>query len=314
MSNFVISLDFELYWGIADVVSLDKRKDYFLKTRAVIPDILSVFEKNKIHATWATVGFLFAKNKQQLLDFLPEEQPSYDNQKLNYYSLIKTIGNSEDDDPFHYAYSLIKKIINTPYQELASHTFAHYYCNAAGQTPQQFDLDLKAAQAISKENFGKTLQSLVFPRNNFNESYLAIAYNNQIKVVRSNPEIWFWNKSRSINKYARAIDTLLPVFPSLSFDFTPNANAINALPASRFLRAYQPSERILHSLVLNRIKKEMTYAAKNNKTYHLWWHPHNFGFAPSENMTMLKSIAKHFNELNHKYNFQSKTMIEMLNN
>ena len=30
-------------------------------------------------------------------------------------------------------------------------------------------------------------------------------------------------------------------------------------------------------LKMKRIKAQMTYAAKNDKLFHLWWHPHNFG-------------------------------------
>jgi hypothetical protein len=58
----------------------------------------------------------------------------------------------------------------------------------------------------------------------------------------------------------------------------------------------------------------MTYAAKNGKCYHLWWHPHNFGYCLQENMQMLNDIISHYNYLNAKYGFQSSSMIEMLNN
>jgi hypothetical protein len=55
----------------------------------------------------------------------------------------------------------------------------------------------------------------------------------------------------------------------------------------------------------------MTYAAKNNLTYHLWWHPHNFGINIRENLTFLNEILIHFTELNLKYNFKSNCMSEI---
>ena len=88
--------------------------------------------------------------------------------------------------------SLINK---TKGQELACHTYSHYYCNEEGQTIQQFDEDLKSAQIISKKNFNVELKSLVFPRNQINKDYLDIVINNGFKVVRSNPNVWFWQKS-----------------------------------------------------------------------------------------------------------------------
>ena len=62
---------------------------------------------------------------------------------------------------------------------------------------------------------------------------------------------------------------------------------------------------------MNRIKKEMLYAAINNKNYHLWWHPHNFGENVAENMNQLKEIIDYFNELRLKYDFSSSNMIKL---
>ena len=55
---------------------------------------------------------------------------------------------------------------------------------------------------------------------------------------------------------------------------------------------------------------EMTYAAKNNELYHLWWHPHNFGVNINENMDNLVTLLKHYQLLHTKYGFASLTMKE----
>ena len=55
----------------------------------------------------------------------------------------------------------------------------------------------------------------------------------------------------------------------------------------------------------------MTYAAKNNCTYHLWWHPHNFGINQDENFSFLEKILMHYKQLNKEYQFQSYTMSEL---
>jgi hypothetical protein len=202
-------------------------------------------------------------------------------------------------------------IIETPNQELATHTFSHYYCNEKGQTVDQFDSDLKSAQSIAKVNFGIELKSLVFPRNQFNKEYTAIAKENGIKVVRSNPNVWFWKNTSKYMALARAFDMLIPISKSLTFCKPTTKEGVLELPASRFLRPYTPKENLIKNIKLNRIKSEMTYAAKNGKCYHLWWHPHNFGYSLPENMWILEDIIKHFNYLHSNFNFQSKNMIEM---
>ena len=52
----------------------------------------------------------------------------------------------------------------------------------------------------------------------------------------------------------------------------------------------------------------MTYAAKNKKILHLWWHPHNFGRDSEKNLINLVKILEHYKSLHSKYNFQSITM------
>lgn len=310
--NFIISLDFELHWGVAELWNVNERKDYFTAARQGILKVLNLFEKHEVHATWATVGFLFAKNKEQLIAFSPLDKPTYDNSKLSYYSFIENneIGNDELEDPFHFATSLIEKIIATPYQEIATHTFAHYYCNEKGQTIKQFEADLKAAQNIAKENFNVSLESLVLPRNQFNSTYSAVAAQNGIKVIRTNPDVWFWKSKAKWVSLIRALDTLFAVSKSLTF-VKPENNGLLLLPASRFLRPYTTKEKAIQKIKINRIKKEMTFAAINNKCYHLWWHPHNFGYELNENLDYLEEILLHYQELNVQYDFASRSMIEM---
>jgi hypothetical protein len=55
----------------------------------------------------------------------------------------------------------------------------------------------------------------------------------------------------------------------------------------------------------------MSYAAKKNKNYHLWWHPHNFGEDVENNKKQLLEIIEHYKFLKEKYNFSSANMIDL---
>jgi len=313
---FVISLDFELHWGSVEKWDLDKKKVYFDNTRKSIPLVLDLLTRYDVHATWATVGFLFAKNKKQLLSLCPKEVPVYKKEYISTYNLINNnkIGNNEEEDPYHYASSLISKIVDTPNQEIATHTFSHYYCNEDGQNETQFNADLKAAQNIAKTNFGIQLKSLVFPRNQFNADYLNIAKQNGITVVRSNPNVWFWKNQSNISSLLRAIDTIMPISSTLTINRNKlKNNRILVLPSSRFFRPYSKKEKLIQKIKLNRILSEMTFAAKNNKIYHLWWHPHNFGYNTLLNLNQLEKILNHFTFLKNKYKMESLNMLEIYN-
>ena len=54
----------------------------------------------------------------------------------------------------------------------------------------------------------------------------------------------------------------------------------------------------------------MTYAAQSEQTFHLWWHPHNFGRDLEANMSFLKRLLEHYRSLNEHYGMQSRTMAE----
>jgi hypothetical protein len=198
--------------------------------------------------------------------------------------------------------------------EVGTHTYSHFYCQESGQTVSDFKADLEMAiQKASLKNL--PIRSLVFPRNQFNAAYLDVCKNLGITAVRSNPDIWFWDAYRPetlIKKIFRSADTLVPVdldtsipLSSLDVDTIPMQ-----IPASRFLKPWHPN-RLINTMKLERIKNEMTHAAKNNALYHLWWHPHNFGDHPKESMEALQEIAKWYLHLQAKFGFESVTMADL---
>ena len=322
-STFTISLDFELHWGGFEKWPVAQYKQYFANTRAVIPRMLDLFAKHEVHVTWATVGMLFHDNRQQLEANFPALRPSYQQQQLSAYNYINAnrIGESESTDPLHYADTLIKRILETPHQELASHTFAHYYCNEPGQTLDQFRDDLRAAQRAAAR-YKTQLKSLVFPRNQFNEDYLRVCFEEGFTSVRDNPRDWFWNiRSTQNESYWKRLNRGLDAYFPVGKENTYKLESIDkrtamplCLPASRLLRPYNPKELFLNSMKISRICSEMDRAAANGEVYHLWWHPHNFGWYPEESLKGLSQILEHYRSLYKKGVMSSLSMCELAAN
>lgn len=309
---FVISIDFELLWGVWDVTSKEKYCNHILGVQKVIPALLELFDRYDIRATFATVGFLFAKTKTELNTYLPQIKPQYSNPGFDVYAkeLSKT-GEDEQDDPFHFGYTLFEMIRKSPH-EIGTHTFCHYYCLEDGQTEAEFDADIKAAKKIAEAK-GVTLNSIVFPRNQVNEEYLSVLKNNGIIAYRGNPTSWIY-KPRKFSaevpfiRLCRLLDTYFPVSGYNIYDITKgNGTPVN-IPAGHFLKPFEKRFAWLEKLKLKRIMNEMTKAAKSGKAYHLWWHPHNFGIHIKENMQNLSVILEHYRILNQRYGFRSLTM------
>ncbi|AMQ57469.1 polysaccharide deacetylase family protein [Algoriphagus sanaruensis] len=311
-STLIISLDFELLWGIFDKVGTTYRPDYFSNTRKVIPQMLESFAKHEIAVTWATVGMLFAENEEEWKYYSPEYKPSYRNRNLSAYEWAKQHGIKPE---VHFAPDLIRQIVDTPGQELGSHTYAHYYTLMRGQSPEQFRQDIQATQRIAEDKFETRLKSLVFPRNHINELYLGICLEEGYEVVRGNPKNWFWQETQHEDlgkKIIRSADCFFEVGERSTFfleELKAYPNEPLILPASRILRPFSPKGLgIMNRLRLNRIKQEMEAAARNGESYHLWWHPHNFGNDPQSSMKELLEVLEHFQSLRDRFGMQSLSM------
>lgn len=309
----VISLDFELLWGVFDKINYKEKKTYFTNTRKVIPEILDLFSEYEIHATWASVGMLFNKSWEEWYGNTPDLLPEYENVNLSAFDYGKKI-NSNGTEIFCFAKDLIFQIQNSPNQEIATHTYSHYYCLEEGQTLASFKADLEKAITLA-QTMNIELKSLVFPRNQFNNDYLKVCFDLGIENVRSNPNDWYWKDTQNdslINKIFRTGDAYLGL-NNKSYKL-PKLNSVDGKPlsqkASRLLRPYSKN-KFLNDLKLKRIKSEMSYAARNKEVYHLWWHPHNFGNNPEENINDLKVILEHYKKCHARYDFESLNMNEL---
>lgn len=320
--HFVLSLDFEKHWGVFDKRSVESYKDNLLKVKSIITRLLELSDQYDVKLTIATVGFLFAKNKEELIKFSPQNKPSYHNKIRSPYRLINSIGNNEQEDPFHYALSSIEEIKSNGNHEIGTHTFSHYYCHEQGQTIKQFEEDLIASIKIAKSKGIKT-ESIIFPRNMIrtdkvtDKSYLDICHKHNIKSFRGKEIAFFYNihstkfyKNWYILRGLRLIDTYFNITGHSTYkveQFYRKNSPLN-LPSSRILRAYSKTLSFLEPLKIHRIKKAMKHAAQHNEMFHLWFHPHNFGDNTEDNFSNLENIFKEYRELSSEYNFKSETM------
>lgn len=307
--TLVISLDFELHWGRFDKVPIQAYKAYYQTTKVIVPQLLVLFEKYEVEVTWATVGMLMADGPEEWLKYSPGRKPKYKDSSLSAYNWYNASANYKN---CLFAPELVTKIIETPGQELASHTYSHYYTMEEGHDMLAFREDLIAAKNIAMEKYGKKLSSLVFPRNQFNAEAIQIAGELNFTSVRTNPVDWFWKtpeKGEILKKIWRTSDAVLSLGKKTSYklDEQKASNPI-LIPASRFLRPFQSKLGRINQMKVNRVIDEISTAAKNNEIYHIWWHPHNHGHCPEQSLNEVVQILEHFAFCREKYNMQSKTM------
>lgn len=275
--HFVISLDFELLWGVRDHADKASYGTNILGAREAIPRILNLFSQNGIRATWAVVGFLFCEGKEHLLSVLPppEKRPKYRNSNLSNYNYLNDVGRDELSDPYYFAPALISQIAATPGQEIGTHTLSHCYCLEDGFTQEAFEADLLVAQELAAHQHIKP-RSIVFPRNQYAPEYLDICRRVGLTSFRGNPSRWAYRPTKSNNQTSlRRAVRLLDAHSGILGSLTTRpymAQGLTNVPASRFLRPNSGRLGKLHPLHCNTIQRGMTGAARRNETYHLWWH------------------------------------------
>lgn len=314
--SFVISLDYELMWGMFDVVS----KDGYGKTNVenvpqVIYRLVDLFQKYDVHATFATVGMLMYNNKQELVADMPIVRPSYDIPERSAYN--GTIGDiKEYEELLFFQLPVVESLKLSNVIEVGTHTYCHYYCWEKGQTIEQFDADIKKAVEVANHN-GIELKSIIFPRNQVSPEHLKVCSKYGITSYRGNALKYFnepMSKAEAIkNRICRLLDAYINVggMSTVPYsDIDVNEQPVN-LRASRLLRPYIPLLSCFEGLRLKRMKAEMLYAAKKGEMYHIWWHPHNFGLYMEQNLAFLEELLKCYKDCHLRYGMQSYTMKEL---
>jgi len=310
----VISLDFELLWGMQDVLPIDGG-DYWnnlLGSRTVIPRMLELFAEYGIAVTWATVGMLFASNREELETYFPDHIPAYMDPSLSTRGY--PFGENETDDPLHYAPTLIDRILQYPRQEIGTHTFSHYYCLEPGQTEQDFLADMQAAVSIAADH-GVSIRSMVFPRNQHNPDYDQILLDAGLTAFRGNRSFWpdqpvdqtrYFHPARRVG---RLVDIYLPIAKqnSTAWSEVLEDDGLGNVPAHRLML---PRQNRLESVRIQRVINEMKDAARSGRIYHIWWHPHNFGIHQAENLRTLRAVFDAFAECRDEFGMRSLTMAE----
>jgi hypothetical protein len=312
LGTFVISLDFELHWGVRDHCAVLDYRENLLGVRRVVPSVLALFSEFGIHATWAAVGFLFFESRDELLAALPVDRPRYVDRRLDPYAALDEVGKDETEDPFHFAPTLIRMIQATPYQEIATHTFSHYHATMPGTCLESFCADIRAARSIGRR-FGVEIRSIVFPRNQVTMPHVRICAEEGLiayRGVESDPYVAAG--SGTMDRARRFVDSYVNLSGTgCGAPRETDGLRIVSVPQSRFLRPYDRRLRLLDGLRLQRIFSSMTFAARNQLLFHLWWHPHNFGMYTDLNISFLRAILTHYKQLERKFEFQSSTMGEV---
>jgi hypothetical protein len=185
-----------------------------------------------------------------------------------------------------------------------------------GHDKESFRADLAAALRVAREKHGIAIRSIVFPRNQVDRESLLVCRDLGIRAYRGNPTSWLYTPrsgedESTVRRGFRLLDAYLPISGTNAHDPLKRVDDFPCnVPASRFLRPYSATLRVLEPLRFRRIIDDLAMAAKRKWLYHLWWHPHDFGARPKENLALLTRILERFAALRKHHGMESVNMLE----
>lgn len=308
--KFIISLDFELFWGFGgfDRQFLNGYKGNVKNALKALDEILRICGEYGVKVTVAYVGAMNLSSRKEFLENY--SSPSFANETLSSHSLLS---NYKDiiEDSLLFCKDKIEELKKNPLVELASHTFSHYYCLEDGQTAEEFSRDLDYGYKLN----GK-MNSIIFPRNQVSEQYLKNCKEYGFTHYRGFIDDWLWKPEASSSRYSikgmlRLLDSYMPITGYRTYKHPIHGGRIVNVPSSIFYRPYNNKLAFLEPLKVRRVTSAMKVAAKRGECFHLWWHPHNFGANMEDSLKQLITICETYKKLNSQYGYTSVFMKEV---
>lgn len=304
LPRVVLSLDFELRWGVHHRYGLDF-SSYRSNLEAVhdaVPDLLKMLAAHSIHATWAAVGALACESWEEYFSRAPQP-PNYANPDLQ---VKKRYAELDPDGRLHFAPQLMRRISAMPGQELGTHTFSHLYLREEGVTAADVAADLAAVRELYAERFGIIPTSLVFPRNQY--AFIDVVREAGIRMWRGNQAAWYYERedTQQYGMLPKALKMLDELNPFCRYSAAVEEDMTRA---SLFLRLSVPPA--LWSLHIQRIKGELR-ALGSDEVFHIWFHPHNLGHDTRLRLARVEQVLELIAERQSRGQLVSCSMGELI--
>lgn len=300
---FTISIDLELAWGICDKPIQPHDRKMIGLEREIVQQILSLFSKYDISATWAVVGHLLLTECSLEGETVhPEiERPIAKNLKRDWFFQHP----NDRNDLAWYGRDIIEWIQKaSPAQDIGSHSFAHVIYDEKKTHYAAIESDIKTAKHIHDAS-GLPFEAFVFPRNVVGQ--INLLGEAGVKVYRGNSHRWYHAVvPRPFQRLLNLLHFLLAVCPPT---VTPKAdvNGIVNIPDSMLLLSQKGVRRLASRNLIRMGKAGLDRAAKRNEIFHLWFHPSNFAYHTESQFRILEFI------LSYAYYLRENGLLDILN-
>lgn len=306
---FIISLDFELIWGTADLFGAEGfRRACEIERERVIDELLSLFAEFEFPATWCILGHLFLDKCEMVNGQKHPEivRPQHAWHPADWFQHDPC--ETENEHSVFVGRSLVEKIKNCPVkQEIGSHSFSHVIFADEGCSRATAESEMKECVRLARE-MGINLESFAFPRNEV--GHLDVLSEQGFSCYRGVEPNWYESAKvpEKVRRILRLFDVLRAAKPPVVLPEKTESGLWNIPGSAIYFPMHGGRRHIPVSLRVKRAVKGLNAAAKEKKIFHLWFHPTNMADETEAMFSGLRQIMQHAARLRDKNELEFMTM------
>jgi len=284
--NFIISLDCEGKWGTVGLKEIQKKLSSD-NLNNVYKKINNLLLKYEMPATFAFVMALtLSEEESKKFHCLSIEEKDQNNIYLKEFWKSKKQGNIEGWlEP-----KIFEEISKNTNIEIASHGFSHYICDDQANT---LEIENEFRNSLKVSNIKNiTLKTFVFPENKIGNLNILKKFNyaGYRNVKKSK------YKNSKIKRFKNLLDEF-NIFEIIQEQNSVDKYGLTSIPSGFFFNSKFGLRNLVPGFItFEKWKRLINYSIENNKTLHLWFHPHNLISAP-KSFTVLENIFKYLYKL-----------------
>ncbi|MEX0937003.1 MAG: hypothetical protein WDZ59_04025 [Pirellulales bacterium] len=315
IGGMVISFDLELGWASRTSVREAPDIQGVERTREVVEQLLEIFARYEISATWAMVGHLMlrAEDCPGGRHSYPLIEPAYRWFDGRWYDGIPGFGAPGYER--YYAPDIVERITGCAApQELASHTFSHIIVQDPDCSAEVLRAELAAAQDLARR-WGLPFTSMIFPRNLV--GHLDEVRTAGFRCFRATNSEWYWfghaatinarRRRRALVAPLRLLDEWMCLPPPL-----PPVRRVSDLweiPHSMFFPGFSGVGRLVSpGHRLRRASHGMHRALRQGRLFSLTAHPQDFLGDGQALLATFEAICQEAAQLRDQGDFEILTM------
>jgi peptidoglycan/xylan/chitin deacetylase (PgdA/CDA1 family) len=283
VASFIVSLDCEGKWGMAD--ALKPYHHRFLVDRAlaeVYDRLVALFARYDLPATFAYVmAFTLTPEQRREFAALSDRGESGDDPWLRHFWADQEAGRTQGWFQPH-ALDAVKE---DGRHEIACHSFCHRPMGEESLSPELAATELAAAARVASMKSADP-RTFIFPRNEVGH----------LPLLRDAGYIGYRERlSRGAGAAARLLRLTeeFNIWPRRQPAAPPRDDGMVAIPPGYFLNwRFGSRRRVPRAVTIARWKSLLDRTARHGGVAHLWLHPHNLVTGP-ETALSLEAVLAH---------------------